>query len=638
MTGQRIWGMHMIYLAKYLFLIVALIAYPGDLGATASFAPVPVALSSSGVLAICIFIGIIVVLLMEYAPPDITLFFGGVICSLTGLVSFEDFLKGFSAPVLLIFAMLFIVMKALEANGILNRIGVHLFSDRGSRSLQLLRICLPIMLIANGISNTILALFYTPLVKRWTLDRGLYPSEFLIPIAFLSILGCNMTIMGSAANLVVEALLEEIHQGTVFHFFTIAPLGFVVSMASLLFMLTIGHRLLPKRPLAGTPFHPHYSTTLTLRMTRESPLLGDSLGSLYHTYLRGLHVLEIHRLGQKMVDPESTTLLAINDAVILSGDVSRLLELKQIPGLQFEQDSTHRIDFSSTNYGEAVLSCASDLIGKTLKELEFRSQFGATVIGIYREGKRVESELSETPLRAGDVLFLISREPLDQKDPIQRHFFLSHQAYAQPTVSLVHSCMMLAILALMIVVAYVSDSLVYASCLAVVLIVALKLIDLRGLRKAVHWDLIVQIGSGMVYSKVLSSSGVAAWLAWHLHPYVEHNPYALVAIIFLITMLLAQVITTVACVLIVFPVAISLMHLAGFDGVSSMQAIGATLTMASSTCFLSPVGYQVNTIIYSQGGYRFGDFARVGLPLTLLVGVLSIVFIPWWWPLQYVGM
>lgn len=592
-------------------------------------------LGSQGVLVICFMLLILLALLKEYAPPDLILFFGGIFFCLTGVISFEDFLKGFSTPTLLTLGMLFVFMKAMETNGLMDWVFSHVFLRTPKRGFQLLGICFPVMCLSTVFGNTALALFYTPFVRRWAIERSLYPSEFLIPVAFCSLLASNLTLIGASSNLVVEALLENTKGSAVFHFFSIAPLGILVAGFGLLFVVTVGYKLLPKREVEQGPLKPSYNMVLELRIDAGCLLRGHTLGLLGETYLRNVEVLEIRRGQQIFVSPNSDESLHVEDTLLLFGEVSRLLQLKNVPGLVFVQDSQQRVDFSSTYFFEAVLATASEFIGKTLREMRFKQKFGATVLSIYREGKRIEGKLSDLTLRSGDVFFLLSRESLWEKETVQRNFFLIRNSPAQKPVSMARACMILVILTIMIAIAYFTGSMLHATSFAVIAVLAFKLIEIGTLRRAIQWDLLIQVGSGMVYSKVLTVSGVASWIAYHIQPIIGQNPYGFIALIFFMTMLLAQVITPTPCVLIMYPIALTISAISGFQGEGLLPAIGAVLTVAASTCFLSPIAHQTNMIIYGPAGYKFSDFARMGLPLTFIVATICIVFIPAWWKIAF---
>lgn len=617
------------------FFALLLVSLPSTILATEEILTLePVyELTSQGVVVVCFMLLILWALLKELAPPDMILFFGGVVFCLTGIVTFEDFLKGFSTPILLTLGMLFIFMKVLETNGIMDWVASHIFLKTSNRTIQLLGICLPVMGLSTVFSNTALALFYTPLVRRWALEKGMYPSEFLIPVAFSSILGGNLTLIGSSSNLVVEALLEDTKGSEVFHFFSIAPLGVLVAFFGLLFMVTIGHRLLPKREVQAGPFKPSYNVALELRIDQSCLFTGHAIGSLTETYLRNVEVLEVRRGSQVIVSPQESEKIQEEDTLLLFGEVSRLLQLKRVPGLVFVQDSDQKMDFSSTHFFEAVLATVSEFVGHTLREMRFKEQFGATVVSLYREGQRIEGKLADVKLRSGDVLFLLSRESLWEKEIVQRNFFLIRNSPAQAPVSMKRAMMALGVLSVMVGLAYWTGSMVYASCFAVLSVIALRLVEPFSLRRAVHWDLMVQVASGMVYGKVLTDSGVASWIAYQIQPLIGQNPYLFIALVFLMTMAVSQVITPTACVLVMYPIALTISSLSGFQGEGLLPAIGAVLTIAASTCFLSPIGYQTNMIIYGPGGYKFTDFSRVGLPLTIISALLCIGFIPWWWPI-----
>jgi di/tricarboxylate transporter len=590
-------------------------------------------LGSQGILVITCMAAILWALLKEYAPPDLLLFFGGILFCLAGVVTFEDFLKGFSTPTLLTLGMLFIFMKALETNGILDWVASHIVLNTPRRSTQIFRLCLPIMGLSTFFSNTALALFYTPFVRKWALEKRMYPSEFLIPIAFCSILGGNLTLISSSSNLVVEALLEDTNGAEVFHFFTITPLGALVAIAGLIFMVTVGYRLLPKRQVQAGPFQPSYNVALELRINAQCLLVGYNLDALSQTYLRNLEVLEIRRGPQVIVSPNGQERIQSEDTLLLFGEVSRLLQLKRVPGIAFVQDADQGVDFSSTYFFEAVLATVSEFVGHTLREMKFKETFGATVVALYRAGLRIEGKLADIKLQPGDVFFLLSRQSLWDKEAVQRNFFLIRNSPAQAPVSMKRAGLTLGLLGVMIAMAYGTGSLVYASCLAVVGILAFRLIEIGSLRKSIHWDLLIQVGSGMVYGKALIVSGVASWVAYHVQPLIGQSPHVFIAFVFFMTMMMSQVITPTACVLIMYPIALTISVLSGFQGDNLLPAIGAVLTIAASTCFLSPIGYQPNMIIYGAGGYKFSDFFRVGLPLTLIVALICVLFIPWWWPI-----
>ncbi|MGM0439727.1 MAG: SLC13 family permease [Chlamydiota bacterium] len=608
--------------------------YPSCLTAWANIAFVGPQLHWQGILTIALLIIVLIVLVGEFFTPDIVMLAGASVLFLTGVLSPKQFLSGFTHDVILTLAMLFIVTRTLDITGVLNFVAKHILPRKGNRIKQLLSVMVPLSVSSAFLNNTPIVLMMTPVIRRWALRHKLAPSKFLIPLSYATILGGSCTLIGTSCNLIVDNMIRSQYPQSGLGFFELAYIGLPLAVVGVLYIVFIGYHLLPSR------IDPQ---TAVVKQAREftgefvvedgCPWTKKSLLEISDKYLEGGAIVKIERGGVALSVSEAENRIQIGDRFLYAGDIKGIAKLHAVSGLHSIADPHFQLDISSSHFSEIVISPTSSWIGKTIGSQRFRDQTGASVIAVYRQGKRIDKPIKDIVLSAGDVLMCLSGEPWSQDDFYNNDYFNIRHYEKLPLLDPRRGIIAVGALITMIALAASGVPMLIASSLAGLTLVVTGCIPLREIAPSIRWSVLILIGSALAFGKALHQTGVDQYIAKNLLPFIGSNQYLLVGGVFLMTMLAAQVITNNAAALLAFPIAIEAASLAGFDNPMAIKTIGVTVAIAAACSFGTPIGYQTNTIVYGPGGYKFTDYTKVGTPLSLLVFVIATTLIPRIWPM-----
>lgn len=592
-------------------------------------------LSWEGWFVLALFALLLVLLFFEWRPPYITMLLGAFILVLTGILNPWDFLEGFTNETLLTIAFVCIVVRANENQGVVRRFVLILLGQSSSYAKQLLSLLFPVSAISAFFNNTPVVLFLTPIVREWALKAGFSPSKFLIPLSYASLMGGMCTLIGTSTNLVVQSLLVQQNPLLSFGFFELAKVGLPLLVVGYLYLLVFGNRLLPSHldPLESLEKESkEYMIEFTI--PPGSPFAGKPIRSEEWDPFGEKQILLIQRKGGEIDAPGPEEILLEKDRLVFTGTIQEIAELHTIEGLQSEQDPTFSLNIASPHFAEILIPNNSSYIGKTLQQLNFRRRYGASVFAIYRQGKRLSGQVATTFLRAGDALMLLSNADFEPK--VGREGDILVLNYSE-RVALFHPWKgTLCFLALfcMILGAIWGVPIFYASLAAASFLFFTKCITLGESQRAIPWTLLLLIVSALAFGKALQTTGAAHSLAKGILQLSGTSSSALIATLLLLTLITTELITNNAAVLLMFPLAIEAMHLAGFYSVEMIKMIGVAIAVAGSSGFALPTGYQTHLIVYGPGGYRFRDFLKIGLPLDLLFWITASLLIPWIWGSQ----
>jgi di/tricarboxylate transporter len=620
------------------FCVIAVIGSLGLLGYllsfTSSFQAEIFNLDWRGWFTITLFFIIFTALVKELFPPDLILLVGAAILVVTGVIKPEDFLRGYAQDVIVILAMLFIIARALEINGILSILAGYAL-PRVKRSMRrLLTMMLPLSAASAFLNNTPIVLLLTPVIRKWALERKMRPSKFLIPLSYATILGGSCTLIGTSSNLVVDGLLRTSNGGVGFTFFELAYVGVPFVLVGYLYMAFVGHKLLPERVDATTAAAREMRAfTSEFVVKGGCPLIDRAIGELTAKYFKGQQIIEIER-GQMWINaPTDEEVILEGDRLVFISDIETVARLHGIEGLSSTADPHFKLDVTSSHFSEVVIASTSSLIGKTLRASSFRKNYGASVLAVYRQGKRVSGDVGSIMLRAGDTLMLFCGEEWGKGITYNNDFFYMKYGEKVPVFRLARGMRVLVILIAMISAAVAGVPMMTATLVAVFALFVTKSISIRDARMSIRWNLLVLVGSAFSFGDALRITGVANVMGQIILCFVGTNQYLFIALIFLITLIVTDLITNNAAALLLFPIALQAMKLAGFSSSYAVKAVAVTVAIAASSSFVTPIGYQTNTIVYGPGGYKFSDYMRVGIPLSVILWILGTFLIPTVWPL-----
>lgn len=554
-----------------------------------------------------------------------------VLLLVTGVISAEQAFAGFANPALITVAALFVLAAAVEKTGALQPL-ISAALDRGNGGRgKLVRLLLPAAGASAFLNNTPLVAMLAPQVADWAKRRNRPASWFLMPVNFAVILGGMVTVMGSSSNLVASGLMQQAGLRPL-GLFELALVGLPVAVVGVAVVVFLAHRLLPDRRGPRQQFEDHVREYVVhMKVAPQGPLDGVTVEAGGLRNLQGVFLAEIERGGQLIAPAAPTTRLLAGDRLIFAGRADVICDLQTIRGLtSTEQVEPYTEDRSSRSFFEVVVSGVSPLVGQTLKEADFRSRYQAAVVAIHRAGKRVKEKLGEVNLQEGDTLLLVADPEFGRRWRHSSEFLLVAGLDARPTTDPRHSVLVWLILLGVVGIAGAGLlPMLQASLLGAIALVATRVLKSWEARSSIEMDVLLVIGASFGLGTAIEKSGLATVLGRGLaHLFSDAGPLGALFGVTLLTVALTQLITNNAAVVLAFPVAMAAASQVG----AAPRSFVVAVTIAASASFLTPIGYQTNMMVYGLGGYRFTDFVRLGLPLTLVVIATIMTLIPVFWP------
>jgi di/tricarboxylate transporter len=577
-------------------------------------------------------VGIIFALLVFTRLPSDFVFMGVLVVLLvTGVLHPHEALSGFASEGMITVGMLYVVVSGLQATGGLCWITRHILgvpkTDFAARS----RLMLPVAGISAFLNNTPVVAMFIPAVNQWVKNIRIRPSQVMIPLSYAAILGGICTLIGTSTNLVVNGLYQSRFGNDGIGMFEITKLGLPCAMVGVLFIIFAGRKLLPNRGGAGKAFDNPRQYTLELLVNEGSPLAGktveeagldDFAGGLLAELIRGERIISVVR--PKEVLQES-------DRLVFVGVVDAVKELRNVKGLTIADDQLFKLETPrhERSLVEVVVSNTCPLVGKTISEGEFRSVYNAVVLAIARNGERLTGKIADIKLRPGDTLLVESHAGFIPRQRDSRDFFLVSAIEDSIPVQAEKAPLALVILILMVVFAAFNWlSMLKAAMLAAAAMLATGCCSFGQARKSVEWNVLIVIAAALGLGRALDKTGAAETVATGMLSLAGNNPHLALALVYIVAAVFTEVITNNAVAALIFPVAMST---AVRLGVNPMPFV-ICLMIAASASFCTPIGYQTNMMVYGPGGYRFSDYFKIGIPLTVIIGIITVVFAPLIWP------
>ncbi|MGD2053032.1 MAG: SLC13 family permease [Gammaproteobacteria bacterium] len=562
--------------------------------------------------------------------PDIVLVGGVTLLLLAGVLSPEQALSGLANEGMVTVGVLYIVVAGLRETGGIGWI-VHSVLGR-PRSLQhaQIRLMAPVAAMSAFLNNTPVVAMFIPAINDWAMRNRLSVSKLMIPLSYASIAGGTCTLIGTSTNLVINGLLIKETNSAGLAMLEIAWVGIPVTLIVFVFILLSSKWLLPERVPAISRYDDAREYTVEMLVEKGSVLSGRSIEDAGLRQLPGLFLIEIDRKGQIMPAVSSYEVLRDDDRLVFAGVVESVVDLQKIKGMKPASNQIYKLDSPRQDrvLVEAVVSDSCPLVGKSVCEGRFRNFYNAVIIAVARNGRRVQQKIGEIVLRPGDTLLLESHHSFVEQQRNSRDFFLVSEIDGGSPPQYQKAVLAMSILALMVLLVTTGWlSMLKASLLAAGLMIITRCTSGREARRSVDWQILIVIAASFGLGTALQNSGAAENIAISLIELAGGNAGISLAFMFVATALLSSVATNNAAAVIMFPIALTT---ANNLGVSLMPFV-LTLMVAASTSFATPIGYQTNLMVYGIGGYRFPDYLRIGIPLTLLVGLTTILVVPLIW-------
>ncbi|CAN5860934.1 SLC13 family permease [soil metagenome] len=583
-------------------------------------------------LVLAVVVGLLMVLIRDMASPAASMVAAMVIVLVTGVVTPQQALIGFSNPAPVTVAALYVLARAVQKTGALTPLMRGVLGTGDSPRASLARLVVPTAASSAFLNNTPIVAMLLPQVRSWCEERGLSPSKYLMPLSFAALLGGVVTVIGTSTNIVVSGLLGQEGMGE-FGFFELAIVGLPIAVLGAILIVALAPVLLPERRSVSSDFDDGARQFLMeMRVDHGGALDGRPVEEAGLRHLSSVFLATIERSGSLIAPVSPDEILRGGDRLAFVGRVKHVVDLPAIRGLTPEAtDHILDLDTVSARYFEAVIGAESPLVGTTLRAASFRSKYQGVVMAIHRAGQLVDAKLGEVELRVGDTMLILSDHGFHSRWSDRSDFLVVSQPGASPNVNGPKALLVALVTAGIIGLASTGVvPILQASLLGAIVLLGGRVLTPGEARSAVELDVIVLIAAAFGLANAVSESGLAdVFASGIVGALAGFGSVGILAGIIIATVILTGLVTNNAAALLMFPVAVATAQQAGLDP----RGFAVAIAVSASVDFLTPIGYQTNTMVYGPGGYRFGDYSRLGAPLTLMVVVTLLVVIPIAWPM-----
>jgi di/tricarboxylate transporter len=565
---------------------------------------------------------------LNLLPPAATVLSATIFLLVTGVIDETQAFSGFSNSAPLSVAALYVIAYAADKTGLLGPLVNRMLGKEGkvTRTSQA-RLNAPTAAISAFINNTPLVAMLIGQVTTWCNQRGVSPSKLLLPISYAAILGGTLTAIGTSTNLVASGLLQETGEPPIGIFEITKVSGLSVTLG-LIVLIFIVPRLLPARRGAIEEFTEEMREfTLQMEVVEGGPLDGSTIAEAGLRNLKGVFLIEIERDGVLLPAVSPSRRLSGGDRLTFAGDSDSVVGFQRTAGLR-SAESQHMLEIDSPQHTffEAVIGADSRLVGRTLSEIGFRGQYQAAVVALHRSGERIEGGLGRVELEIGDTLLLLAGPDFRAHSRRGRDFLLVTRLGGPPP-SATRRAPFVGILAMLVIglAAFEVLSILEAALLAAGALLATKTLSFSEAGEAIDFSVILLIAAAFGIGEAMQTTGLAETLAGGLlDVFSGWGDFGIILGVVLATTLLTELITNNAAVVVIFPIALAVAVSAGLDP----RIMAMTIAVIASSSFLTPIGYQTNTMVYGPGGYKFTDYLRAGIPVNIVVAA-AVTFSAW---------
>ena len=579
-----------------------------------------------------------ILFLLEYFTIDVTAliilscFFG------LGYLTPVEAVSGFSNPAVITIGLLFILSSAIQKTGLLEYLVVTINRLlQSSRGLGMAVYYFTVSIASSLINNTAIVAIFMPVTIRLAHRYQISPSKMLIPLSYAAILGGTLTLVGTSTNLLVNSIYmsyEGVEPLGMFEFFRY---GIIILIIGTIYLLIVAPKLIPSRTVTSSLTKSyHLGGYLTeMRIKKESPLVGKSCldRSINHNY--DVTVLDIIRNQKHIVNNIRRTILKEGDILFVRGTLDNFIRMKEVEGITLLTDeklTQAELEQEDNELVECLLTDDSDLVGKSLMSTNFRQVFGAFILAIRREGDIIRKKIAHMQLHAFDTLLVYGPTKKISTLSDRGDFIVLGKVEARLQKDRFWWVSIYVVLISIFLASIGYVPILKGAFISVVILLCLKIITAQESYQSIHWQVIILIAALIPIGIVLQSTGTADWIGNNISRFIylfsiSWQPYVLLATIYFITMILTEISSNVATAIIMVPIAIAV---SGQIGLESRPFVFA-VAFAASASFITPIGYQTNLMVYGPGGYKFSDYIRVGLPLSLLLFLTAVIILPNIW-------
>jgi len=614
---------------------------------------------------------VLLAMFQEKIAPDTVMLCGLMILIALGVISIKEGLSGFSNAGLATIGAMYVIGAGLQSTGAMDSIS-RLLLGRPDKNTSLIRILAPVSALSAFMNNTPIVAFFLPVFVQMAKRLRISPSRLLIPLSYCTILGGCCTLVGTSTNLVVDSFLREKNMKPM-GMFELAWVGLPIAVIGMIYLVTIGRRLLPDREDLLEHIESHRREYVIEMIVRDDcTLAGKTIREAGLRDLPGLYLFRIERRRTAISPVAPSDKIEINDILSFSGIASTVVDLQKIRGLQPIEHKDLIDGSEAVNEGaqsldsleglpeieavkiaaprkgrllsEVVISTTSPLVGVSIKDANFRSHYNASILAVHRSGEKLEQKIGKIVLEVGDTLLVDADQDFLRRWRHSPDFVLvsgvedsAPVAHERAWVAL---AIFIAVISAMSLTSFVPslDEIrffrefldpVSVSIVGAVLMIVTGCVSSTDAHRSIQLSVILLVGSALGLSTALTRSGADTWLAENIGAIFQgSSPTVMLTVLYFLTWVLSEFLSNNATAAMMAALALAIAQQMGVDPRPFLIGV----TVAASCAFATPIGYQTNLMVLGPGGYRFIDYVKVGLPLNFICMIVAILLIPWIWP------
>ncbi len=591
------------------------------------------------VFLVCFLIVFIVIALYkELFRPVIVFMIATVLMLFSGIISPKEALTGFSNDQVAVIFVLLVISEIIQKTGTLDVLLNRVFSQRlGYRSF-LTRMTFSVGGASAFVNNTPVVAILMPYVYAWSRRKGISPSRVLIPLSYAAIIGGTITLVGTSTNLVVNALAVEASHGNPdivpLRIFDFSPVGLPLLILGSLYIVWFGARRLPVRKDPLEDFEEKTGEYLVeTHVPHGSSYAGKTVDQAMRN-LKSVFLVEAYSNGERLSPVNPTHVIHEGDILLFAGATGKIIDIINDPKELSLPEYTSVPDHEKTEVVEVVVSANSFLKGKKVRDTSFRGLYDAAIVAIKRDGERIDGSIGEVILRTGDLLLLIAGNDFTDRVRETKDLHVVAKVRELRNIDKRKTLLVgISVLSAFVLSGFTSLGLFKAMLIPIIIITLLKMIRMEDLKNSIDVDLFLILVMALAIGKGITNSGAADLFARGLIGVVEplRSPMAALAGVYLLTNVLAMVVTSKAAVAITFPVTMAMVEKLRMGIYPDLPYTPFMLAIAFAGCaeFMTPYGYQTNLMVYGPGGYKLKDYLRFGTPLTVLFIIVAVLTLGW---------